>query len=251
MSNMSIDYNIIKPEKSLGPYIQFFWHLKNKTPIEKKVIILPDGYFDIIFYSTNNSPFEGLLVGLSTEPTSYTIPSDSVTFSISFKLPAAEYIIKTKLADVLNGRLKLSRHYWEMDHFNVNDFKSFVRTVTGQINEALSDETNTRKQELFNLIYQRSGLITVSEIADTIHWSSRQINRYFSEWFGLTLKKYCTILRYRASFKHIKDGKLFPEAHFSDQAHFIKEIKKFSGVTPKELSRNKDDRFIQFSTLPD
>jgi AraC-like DNA-binding protein len=86
-------------------------------------------------------------------------------------------------------------------------------------------------------------------MSEQVHWSSRQINRYFNQLFGLSLKAYCNILRFRASFQHIKEGKLFPEQNFTDQAHFIKEIKKFSGVLPKELSKNKDDRFIQFSTL--
>jgi len=40
------------------------------------------------------------------------------------------------------------------------------------------------------------------------------------------------------------------KVNFADQAHFIKEVKKLAGLILKELSRNKDDRFIQFLTLP-
>jgi len=231
--------------------IQFFWRLSNSSGDAKKVIILPDGYFDIIFYSVDGSPFEGLLVGLSSEPTSYTILPNSITYAISFKLPAAEQVIQTKIANILNGQAKLGHQYWNLAWDQVSDFKTFAKIVTEKITGIRMPEMDHRKQELFQVIYERAGLVTVQEIAGTIHWSSRQINRYFNEWFGITLKKYCTILRYRASFKDIRDGKLFPEDHYTDQAHFIKEIKKFTGVTPKDLSRNKDDRFIQFSTLPD
>src|SRR5690606_27153327 len=98
-----------------------------------------------------------------------------------------------------------------------------------------------RKQKLFNLVYASNGSLTVNELADSVGWSNRQINRYFNQQFGISLKAYCNILRFRASLLQIRDGKLFPEQNFSDQTHFIKEIKKFSGVVPKQLFKNQND----------
>ncbi|HEY2349392.1 MAG TPA: AraC family transcriptional regulator, partial [Puia sp.] len=74
--------------------------------------------------------------------------------------------------------------------------------------------------------------------------------RYFNQQFGISMKAFCNILRFRASFQHLKDGKLYPEQNFTDQNHFIKEVKKFSGVVPKDLSKNKNDRFILLSAMP-
>jgi hypothetical protein len=51
---------------------------------------------------------------------------------------------------------------------------------------------------------------------------------------------------FQASLSHIKEGKLFPQLNYYDQSHFIKEIKKFSGVSPKELFKNQNDRFYNF-----
>ncbi len=84
-----------------------------------------------------------------------------------------------------------------------------------------------------------------------IFWPPRQINRYFNEYFGVSLKAYCSILRFRASLNHIAHGKLFPELNFTDQNHFIKEIKKFSGAVPGVLARNQNDRFILLSAIKD
>ncbi|SEN91039.1 hypothetical protein SAMN05216436_1253 [bacterium A37T11] len=47
----------------------------------------------------------------------------------------------------------------------------------------------------------------------------------------------------------IQDGILFPQQNYADQSHFIKEAKKLSGVSPKELHKNKNGRFLQFSVL--
>jgi AraC-like DNA-binding protein len=90
----------------------------------------------------------------------------------------------------------------------------------------------------------------VKALSEKAYWSSRQINRYFNQQFGLSLKAYCNILRFRAALQQIREGKLFPEENFADQTHFIKEIKKFSGVAPKELSQNRNGRFILLSALP-
>jgi AraC-like DNA-binding protein len=111
-------------------------------------------------------------------------------------------------------------------------------------------DIDPRKKNLFDLIYASNGAISVKELSEKICWSSRQINRYFQDTFGLSLKTYCNVMRFRSSFGHIKAGKLFPEENYADQSHFIREIRKYSGVVPKELARNRNDRFIQFSTLP-
>jgi AraC-like DNA-binding protein len=40
-----------------------------------------------------------------------------------------------------------------------------------------------------------------------------------------------------------------PQEDYFDQAHFIKEIKKYTGTTPKELHKNENVRFLQLSTV--
>jgi len=63
------------------------------------------------------------------------------------------------------------------------------------------------------------------------------------------VKAYCKILRFQASLEHIREGELYPQLNFTDQSHFIKEIKKLSGVSPKELHKNDNGRFLQFLAL--
>jgi AraC-like DNA-binding protein len=91
--------------------------------------------------------------------------------------------------------------------------------------------------------------MSVQELSEKVYWSARQINRYFNLQFGVSLKVFCNILRFRMSLEHIAHGQLFPELNFTDQNHFIKEVKKFSGAVPKELFKNQNDRFILLSAL--
>ncbi|MEG2101845.1 MAG: AraC family transcriptional regulator, partial [Flavobacterium sp.] len=129
------------------------------------------------------------------------------------------------------------------------DFEAFQLKITAQLKELLPHTIDERKRQIFELIYASNGEIKVKELSEKIAWSSREINRYFNKQFGLSLNAFCKILRFKASLQHIAKGRLFPELNFTDQTHFIKEIKKFSGVVPSELLKNKDDRFILLSVL--
>jgi AraC-like DNA-binding protein len=249
MNAHDIKFKFIKPDPNLSDYVESFWMLMNHADTSKEIIVLPDGRVDLIFAYSNNESFHTTLIGIGTEPDQAIIAPGTVMFAVSFKLLAAEYILNLKLASLLNKASLLPNDFWNVSQNDLKDIDRFCKNVSKVIIDLKKEEVDPRKKKLFDLIYSSHGTIAVQELSEQVNWSSRQINRYFNEHFGLPLKAYCNILRFRASFDQIKEGKLFPEQAFADQAHFIKEVKKFSGVAPKELFKNQNDRFIQFSTL--
>jgi AraC-like DNA-binding protein len=132
------------------------------------------------------------------------------------------------------------------------DFKNTVSVFTSRIDRSLKHlkKIDERKLILFEYIYQTE-FLSVNSLAQKVVWNSRQINRYFSRQFGFPLKTLLNILRLKASYHHIAAGKLAPEKEYFDQAHFVKEIKKYTGVSPRILAQNKNDRFLQLATLSD
>ncbi len=250
ITEIGIEYKIIKPVPALFHFVESFWMLKNPSGQEKEIVVLPDGRFDIFFLYSANQPFQAILMGLDSEPDQTFIPPESVMFAVSLKLLAIEYLLNTNAPVLLNTATLLPSGFWNITIHDLDDFDNFCRKVSAEMLTLIKPGIDNRKQKLFELIYSSNGSLPVKEFSGKVYWSSRQINRYFNQQFGLSLKAYCNILRFRASFQHIKEGKLFPEQNFTDQAHFIKEVKKLSGVTPKELFKNKNDRFLQFSALP-
>lgn len=242
-------YKQVKPEGALADLIDSFWLLGNRSASDKQLVILPDGRIDLLFSQSDTQPLQVTLLGLETYPDEALLPANTQLVAISFKLLATEYIFPDPIAHLLNKAKRLPDDFWDFNPNDLTDFDAFCRKAAKQLQTLLPPQIDSRKQTLFDLIYSSSGALTVSELAQRVGWSSRQMNRYFNQQFGLSLKAYCTILRFRASFGQLKEGKLFPQQDFADQSHFIREIKKWSGVLPKELSRNKNDRFIQFSTL--
>jgi AraC-like DNA-binding protein len=244
-----IEYRIIKPDAALLDYVDTIWMLKNHSEKDKDVVIVPDSRVDLFFSHTPSVPFYCTLMGLESEPTALQLPARILTFAISFNLLAIEYILKRSVANIVNSYCELPKGFWGITIDDLNNFDMFCAKISATIKKQLTTPVDNRKTELFSLIYSSHGSISVKELSEKVFWSSRQINRYFTSQFGMSLKSYCNIVRFRSSFQQIAEGKLFPEENFTDQPHFIKEIKKLSGVKPKELHKNQNDRFLQFLAL--
>jgi len=250
--NAGIQFKLIKPEAALADFVESIWALYNTSGNDKEIVVLPDGRMDMILSTSPSEPFHIMQSGIETYPQEVILKADTKMFAVSFKLLAAEYIFHKQMAALIDYAEILPANYWDFSEKDMTDFNGFHQKAVSKIRSLLPTEMDDRKRQLFQLIYNANGNITVKELSEKVYWSSRQINRYFNTQFGLSLKTYCNILRFRASFKHIKQGKLFPQEDFADQSHFIKEVKKLAGVSPKELKKNKNDRFIQFSAnLPE
>ncbi|MFN8356340.1 MAG: AraC family transcriptional regulator [Spirosomataceae bacterium] len=249
MQTNGIEFRTTKPTDALNDFVESFWMFENHTDKNHQIVILPDGRFDIIFSFNDKEVFEPTLKGLDIEPEQTTIPVKTFYCAVSFKLLAIEYILDQPVQTLLNTGMNLPINFWGIERTDLENFDLFCNKVSEKLISLIKPNIDERKQRLFSLIYETQGTVTVKELSENVFWSSRQINRYFTQTFGISLKAYCNIIRFKSSLQHIKKGKLFPELNFTDQTHFIKEVKKMSGVTPKELSKNKNDRFILLSAI--
>jgi AraC-like DNA-binding protein len=240
-------YRELKPGGYIDNFVQCFWEYEN-ADIETLHTILPDGYFDLIAEFENNVLTTVKLTGVWTKPKDVTITKNTKIFAIRFKLLATEYLFQKEIKSILDTVQILPFNFWSIDTFQCSEFEKFVADITSRIEQSIKHlkEIDNRKLKLFELIYQ-DGTKSVSELSEKVFWSSRQINRYFNQQFGFSLKEFIKIVRCNAAYKDISNGKLSPQTDYFDQAHFIKEVKKYTGATPKELHKNKNDRFLQLS----
>jgi len=247
MDNAS-EHKFAKSDKSLTDFVYCFSSLQNLSDIGEGIII-PNGRIDLSFSKTIDNQFCVSLMGLETKPK--LMPKQNILsyFSISFNPLAVEYILHRCIADILNKEKALSDNFWDFSVDDLSNFDIFCKKASQKIQSLLPEKMDERKRKLFELIFASNGEISVKELSEKVFWSARQINQYFNQQFGLSLKAYCNILRFQASLPYIKIGELFPQLNFYDQSHFIKEIKKLSGASPKELYKNQNSRFLQFSVI--
>ncbi len=245
-------YHQQKANAILKPYIRCFWWLDNDSSKNIDYTILPDGFFDIIVRFDNYEYDSTVLTGTYTKEIEVAIPPNHQLFGIQFKLLAAEYIFAESIAPLLNSEKKLPNNFWNLNMLDFSENLDTIDKLSSIISHEIDKQNNldNRKLHLFRLLSQTKGNHSVSYFADKVFWSSRQINRYFNKMFGLSLKSYCNILRCSASFKDIKEGDLLSNQNYYDRSHFNKEIKKYTNHTPKNLSNNENDRFLQISIIP-
>ncbi|WP_227699173.1 helix-turn-helix domain-containing protein [Spirosoma radiotolerans] len=238
-----------KPDPPLADFVDSFWLFFNHSPSDKQFVVLPDGRIDLLFYRSKTEPLRIVLLGLETQYAPRIVAANTELFAVSFKLLATDYIFPNTVANLLNQAKSLPPGFWQVSPDDLYDFDVFCQLITEKIQSFLPKVIERRKQRLFDLVYSSNGSLTVKKLSEKVGWSSRQINRYFNQQYGLSLKAYCSILRFKAALKPISEGNLFPEHAFTDQNHFIKTIKRYAGVTPKILRKNKDDRFYYLTAL--
>ena len=102
-------------------------------------------------------------------------------------------------------------------------------------------------EEGLRLIHQYAGSITVRFLLERLHISERQFEKRFSQTVGVPPQFYIRVKRFNEAIRLLKTAqfeRLTEVAYalnFYDQSHFIRDVKEFSGISPKSLSRKADD----------
>ncbi|MCE1188710.1 MAG: AraC family transcriptional regulator [Ignavibacteria bacterium] len=243
-------YSEMPPPELLQDLIKCFWYYENPSPQPKEFTILPDGYFDYIVSLQEGQVVSAGITGLWTDPVPVCIQPHVRQYSVRFRLAAAEFLLNQKISSLLNSFQPVQLFMPPVHTLPDLSFIKFTHVASSfflsRLKEAAS--IDSRKKCLFNLLTESQGRLTVEQYARKSAISSRQINRYFQDWFGLPLKTYCKIIRCYHSYSSIAKGELHPGAQFFDQAHFIHDVKNITGVSPKQLYKNENGRFLQLST---
>lgn len=94
-----------------------------------------------------------------------------------------------------------------------------------------------------NLIYQHKGDIRIGALSDQLNISQSPLEKRFRKVVGTSPKKFASIVRFRDIIKNVGHASSHTaqgyDAGFYDQAHFIKEFRKFAGDTPIAYFRTK------------
>lgn len=99
------------------------------------------------------------------------------------------------------------------------------------------------------IIRKVNGNISINELSNKFYISTRQLEREFKQKLGISPKSYMKIARLNEVNRKIQNGErvdlteISYSTGYSDQAHFIRDFKNFTGESPK-VFLNKRDKFI-------
>ena len=131
---------------------------------------------------------------------------------------------------------------------DVSGVENLIREAAGVIeaDELLwSQEKKTahRVAELADLVYGSNGRMSLPELSDAAGCTVRHVHRIFSENIGKGPKKFSKIVRIRKTTERIFEDpyesitNYMEEMAYSDQAHFQREFKWYTGYTPGNFIR--------------
>ena len=102
------------------------------------------------------------------------------------------------------------------------------------------DRRDELVMESVHEINRSQGNVSIETIADDLHISRRQFLRRFSRNVGMSPKAFANVIRFQKASYYKKQGMDWSEITFRcgyhDQAHFIKELRRFSGLPAKNFS---------------
>lgn len=98
-------------------------------------------------------------------------------------------------------------------------------------------------EESLSFIHENINVITLKDLLRHLHISERQYEKRFLQTVGVTPQFYIRVKRFNEAIRLMDTGeyeRLSDVAYalnFYDQSHFIRDIKQFSGITPKNISQ--------------
>ncbi|MGS2739939.1 AraC family transcriptional regulator [Sinomicrobium sp. M5D2P17] len=241
-----VTYTELFPHLHLGSYIYCYWELKTtrkpKAPFAYKVVA--DACTDIFFEVEN--PEEMFVMGFSTDYTEFPLDVKFRYIGIRF-LPAAFPLLFRIGGGELAGRVEALRYLLphlfngliprisdNMTFFEYAEvFDCYFREVVGVANLNIDH----RFFNALDIIIKKQGILQVQEELDT-GISPRQLRRLFDFYIGSTPKTFSKVVRFqnilqaKPSIQSLRGNKLFFDAGYYDQSHFIKEFKSMYGMTP-------------------
>lgn len=269
------------PHSSLQDYVKCFWTLeKEYTPEEPNEEVTPDASIELIlnfgapyFLQSEGVPDRGMpaafLVGLQKEPLLYhCIGTVKIVATRFYAWGVVPFFTPHPSAN--NMTVTLSDEWRGLadkiePKIRVDDYVSAVADVEDfLIGKLLTANFDLKQIRIAGqLLYREKGQFRVSELAEYCNLSARQLERQFKSAVGVSPKTLARTIR----FEEIRNRLMFsPDASltdlayefgYTDQAHFIRDFKEFTGKTPGEFAaemktwqkifhNNRNVVFLQF-----
>jgi AraC-like DNA-binding protein len=255
-----MDYVTYLPNEVLSPFVKCFWSLEAPASAEpERQRIVPDGCMEMIFhygdlykqYMPNGDfiiqprcfVFGQITEPLEIEPTGiagiiaarflpngFTAFANYATSKMNNKAMPLQELFGSAGHELEEKVLGASSH-----HQRIQQIDSFL---SQQLQFVSVDEI---VQSSIEVMLRLKGQLSVQELADNLGTGRRKLERRFADIIGLSPKQLAKIIRLQATLKMLEQNQsgslteLALDNGYFDQAHFIKDFKEFTGVSPGQF----------------
>ncbi len=238
----ALQYSLLPAPSEIADLVDSCWQTRNESLVEQTYTVLPDGVFRVVLVRQPDQPPQLTLSGLWTRAFETQLAARSTVLGIRFK-PLAAPLLGSKQLLVNEFQTIPLLGSWLGELLLASP--DLLTLAAGLANRLSSWERDLHAQSLFRALAQSAGTGPIAQLAAAAEWSPRRLNRYFQAQFGLPVKVYANVLRSYAAVQQLGRGKLSASESYYDQSHGIREIKKHTGVSPRQLDQLRRNRFIQ------
>ena len=254
------------PASPINQYIESIFHYKDFVPDHSIERVVPTGHIFIIFelddiprntfdnetLEPNRSFTKVWISGIHKHYISISAHENSEMFVIQFKpygaYPFFQFPIEDLTEKILPGQEVLGDELLDVRNRIYKQSSSRDKfEVAEQWLTKRFDPTETPPEELLKIIeeLQEKSATEYPEITDSYPHTQKHLIDQFKKYVGLTPKYFQRILRFNEILEKIRNNENIAwsevayQCQFSDQSHFIKEFKHFSGFNPEEFIKEE------------
>jgi AraC-like DNA-binding protein len=256
-----LNSNIYIPQSPhLKNAIQSVWQTGGFTPFHNEHII-PKGIVEVIFNFSDGTPMHArmddkqfrlsncFINGFNRVPVELQLPERQMFLGIQLQPLAVKKILGTPAGEFSNTIIDLDLldstfHSLWHQLADQTQFDKRISVLSGWMEKKLPDCQPQEKMinHFLSGIDQQD--VSVTELARSLCYSPRQLSRKMAEATGMNTEEILLYKKYlhAVDLIHHTDLSLTQiayQCHFSDQSHFIKSFKTYSGMTPGAYKASK------------
>lgn len=253
-----MSYTSRRPRPSLAGVVDRLWHVDDEGGGGRAETICPDGRTEIVLHFADRMREQRtggelqprqLLVGQMADPITV-VPTGRMRMIGARLEPGALRRLLPAAQDRLAGRILDLEDVWPAWTMRLRE-RAGDRADAGDQLDALEDALDDMVQRTTvpaaamtmstaaARIERAGGTIAIDRLAGGAGLGRRQFERRFREHIGLSPHLFARIVRFQRAFRAIEaesGTSIAARCGFADQAHLVREIRRFSGRTPTLLA---------------
>lgn len=256
-----MQHKTFAPNQDLSPLIKSYWTLESpheQTPTKNTIV--PDGCMKLIFHygaPYKHYPDNGdeillpkcFLIGQLTQPYAVAPTGETGTFFVCFHPNGFSPFANSPIREMENTAVPLEELFGEagrtigQEILNAATTQERITLIEAFLFDRLTKAATIDHivESTVETILTANGQLTVDELSRLNDTNRRQLVRKFSSTIGLSPKKLSKTVRLQATLKALLTTDIISltdvayENGYYDQAHFIKDFKELTGLTPREF----------------
>ena len=231
--------------EELEEYCMCIWTMKSKKILDKTIAnnILPDACIDIVIDFVNRTI---CFAGFSKETEPFELKQNIDYIGVRLK-PSVFYSLFHIGADkIMDKEIPFNEIEKEISLeaiLNLKDTEERIEYLKRYLLEKTRNQKEMQFVDLVEELYKSPKEQSVIEIAEKFGYHERHLYRVFKTNYGVAPKVLLNILRLHLCLTFmLEENKDLVEiaclCGFYDQSHLIREIKKYTGISPLKMLKN-------------